>query len=119
MPDIIDTRDLLDELRDLCGGDEHNPDREIVLGWDDADRVRVEALRELLDEFGSEAQYGIALIPADDFEDYARELAEDIGAIGRDAGWPCYCIDWARAARELAMEYSTVTFDGTDYYWRG
>lgn len=33
--------------------------------------------------------------------DYAQELAEDIGAISRDAQWPLYCIDWERAWREL------------------
>jgi hypothetical protein len=119
MPDIIDTRDLLDELRELCGGDEHNPDREIVLGWDDADAVRVEALRELLDEIGDEAQYGVVLIPESEFEDYARELAAGVPADRADVlSWPLNCIDWARAARELAMDYSSVTFDGKDYYCR-
>jgi hypothetical protein len=32
--------------------------------------------------------------------------------------WPLTCIDWERAARELAYDYSSVSFDGTDYYIR-
>ena len=58
------------------------------------------------------------MIPADDFTDYAQELAEDIGAIDRDAKWPVYCIDWERAARELKMDYASVRVNGTTYYFR-
>lgn len=38
-------------------------------------------------------------------EDYAQELAEELGNIPANAGWPAYCIDWEAAWREL-------TFDG-------
>jgi antirestriction protein len=58
------------------------------------------------------------MIPADDFTAYAQELAEDIGAIDRDAKWPVYCIDWERAARELKMDYASVRVNGTTYYFR-
>ena len=58
------------------------------------------------------------MIPVDDFTDYARELAEDIGAIDRDAKWPGYCIDWEQAARELKMDYTSVRVNGTTYYFR-
>ena len=33
------------------------------------------------------------MIPEYDFAEYAQELAEDIGAIDRDAKWPVYCIE--------------------------
>jgi antirestriction protein len=58
------------------------------------------------------------LIPENGFEDYARELAEDIGAISSDTGWPATCIDWERAARELQMDYTSVEYDGDTYYYR-
>ena len=58
------------------------------------------------------------MIREDAFEDYARELAEDIGAVPSDVGWPVYCIDWERAARDLAMDYMSVRFMGDDYYIR-
>src|SRR5438067_2318189 len=45
------------------------------------------------------------------FEDYAQELAEDIGAIGRDNQWPVTCIDWDRAASELQYDYASVEVD--------
>ena len=52
----------------------------------------------------------------DDFEEYAEELASDCYDIPDT--WPHRCIDWEKAARELAQDYSLVTFRGTDYYWR-
>ena len=42
----------------------------------------------------------------------------DIGAIDSNASWPTGCIDWKRAASELAVDYSSVTFDGRAYYYR-
>ena len=110
----LDTRDLLDELVNLTGDD----DAEVIAELSDDERARVKALRDLLDEIGEEASYGVTLIPVEDFEDYARELAEDIGAIDRNASWPLGCIDWAQAAAELTSDYSLVVFDGTDYYYR-
>lgn len=40
-----------------------------------------------------------------DEEEYAMQLAEETGAIPEGLGWPCTCIDWEAAWREL-------TFDG-------
>lgn len=34
-------------------------------------------------------------------EDFAESLADDIGAVDRNAVWPDNCIDWERAARDL------------------
>jgi antirestriction protein len=54
------------------------------------------------------------------FEDYARDLAEDIGAISYELhnNWPLYCIDWERAARDLKMDYTSFTFDGQEWLVR-
>jgi hypothetical protein len=62
--------------------------------------------------------YPVTLVRESHFEDYARQLAEEIGAISGDENWPCNCIDWERAARELRMDYSSVDFDGETYYFR-
>jgi antirestriction protein len=64
------------------------------------------------------AEHEPVMIPEYEWEAYARQLAEDIGAISTDGGWPVYCIDWERAARELAADYSKVEVDGTTYYYR-
>jgi hypothetical protein len=58
------------------------------------------------------------MIPEYGFAEYAQELAEDIDAISSDAKWPVYCIDWERAARELKMDYASVSVNGTAYYFR-
>jgi len=73
---------------------------------------------ETLENEISEFKHGETMIPENDFEDYARELAEDIGAISGNEEWPCNCIDWERAARELAMDYSTVEYQGDTYLVR-
>jgi len=41
----------------------------------------------------------------DSDEDFARELAEEIGAINREVNWPYTCIDWEWAAREIMYDY--------------
>ena len=66
----------------------------------------------------SDWEWGAALIRDSYFEDYARELAIDIGAIKKDSSWPCNCIDWERAAEELQMDYTSVLFDGVTYWVR-
>jgi antirestriction protein len=40
----------------------------------------------------------------DSGEDYAQQLAEDTGAIPEGLGWPCTCIDWEQAWRELTYD---------------
>jgi DNA repair exonuclease SbcCD ATPase subunit len=80
----------------------------------------IEELEELetLENEISDFRHGETMIPESDFEDYARQFAEDIGAITDDAGWPCTCIDWERAADELRMDYSEVEYQGTTYLAR-
>ena len=101
--------------------------RRALKAWDDDNGEELKELGELIEELrgagGGDHQwegdwYPRELIAESDFEEYAEELADDIGAVPADAGWPNNCIDWEKAARELAMDYSLVTFRGTDYYWR-
>jgi antirestriction protein len=102
--DVIDSRDLIAALADLESADE---ERELIA-----------AIRELAREGIEDWEYGAQLIAEHYFEDYARELAEDIGALPRDYTWPTSCIDWEQAARELQMDYTPVEFLGTTYYVR-
>jgi len=62
--------------------------------------------------------YPITLIADSHFTAYAQELAEDIGAVKDHADWPYTCIDWEWAARELQMDYSSVEFDGSTFWYR-
>lgn len=43
----------------------------------------------------------------DSDEDFAQDMAEQIGALDRNASWPQTCIDWEWAARELMYDYSS------------
>lgn len=62
--------------------------------------------------------YPITLIRDSYFEEYAQELAKDIGALDRNASWPNNCIDWKQASKELEIDYSSVDFDNTPYLYR-
>jgi hypothetical protein len=59
---------------------------------------------------------GVTLIDADDFQDYAMELASDTASEDLSA-WPFDCIDWSQAAEALARDYQDVSFRGTDYHY--
>lgn len=85
---------------------------------DDGEIAELDALRELRSEVGDEFEHGAELVPDDEFEEHARELADSLGLLERDYSWPHSCIDWQRAAEELRHDYSTVTYDGTDYLVR-
>lgn len=109
---VEDLRTLGEEMRNLL--DESD-------SLDENDRERLADLRNLAEQLGTDDlesygdNYEPTLILASTFEEYARELAEDIGAITGEETWPLNCIDWEHAARELAYDYTTVTFEGTDW----
>lgn len=103
--DILDTRDLA----------------EVIKTTDDEDELTILKAfeQELTDIFGNMALVdGVTLIRDSYFENYAQELAEDIGAIGHDLQWPLYHIDWEAAANSLKMDYTLVAFDGVEYWGR-
>ncbi len=122
-------KDELDEAREECRKQglskeqielvEAVKDRlsEAELEFGEAEAEELKELDALADEI-SEWESGETLIPCADFIEYAQQFAEDIGAISRETQWPLHCIDWEKAADELAMDYSLVTFQGTDYYVR-
>lgn len=66
----------------------------------------------------SDWQDGAQLIRESYFQDYAQQLADDIGAVNANATWPNNCIDWEQAARELVVDYTSVDFDGVAYFVR-
>lgn len=39
-------------------------------------------------------------------EDFAQDMAENIGAIDMDAKWPNNCIDWEKASSQLMQDYT-------------
>lgn len=47
-------------------------------------------------------------------EDFAEEMAVELGYIRNDVNWPYNCIDWEQAAHELMYDY----FESSGYYFR-
>jgi len=120
--DIIDSRDVIErieELRSEREDHEGGPEAWAEECAEDAEELAaLEALNEEGKHIVMDWSYGAALIRETYFKDYAQELAEDIGAINRDAGWPACCIDWEQAARDLQMDYTAVEFGGVTYWIR-
>lgn len=114
----IDSSDLITrhaELESLVNEDATDDDDLMA-----EERAELAELTEIIEEGSGipDWTYGVVLIPEYQFEDYARELANDIGAIDRDAGWPVDYIDWALAADALKMDYTEIEIRGVTYLGR-
>jgi hypothetical protein len=130
--DILDSRDIdakieefesefnsrMDTLKE-SSGEELEVAEEDFENWLDENMdefVSLLAFREEAEQYTSEWKYGATIINDDFFEDYAKQLAEDIGAIDWSQSWPLTCIDWAEAANQLKQDYAEFDFDGNTYY---
>ena len=81
----------------------------------DFDHEEYDELCEMRDEI-SEWQYGVTLIPEEDFVDYVQELLEDCGVVDSEIPW-YVVIDWESTADNVRTDYSIVTYQGEDYYF--
>lgn len=128
--DLIDLRDVIarvEELREVREASEI-PASEYGGPNDDwqSEREELAQLEAFLEECkgnGGDEQwlgdwYPVTAIRDSYFRDYAEDLADDIGAINKDAGWPNSYIDWDAAADALKQDYTSVEFDGTTYWVR-
>ena len=109
--DIIDSRDIIARIEWLEEDDQRDED--------EADELK--ALQGLAEEAQGSPDWihGEQLIRYSHFEDYARQLAEDCGMLGRGSDkWPGRCIDWKQAAEELEQDYTEVDFNGIAYFIR-
>lgn len=146
--DINELNDRLSELEDLetaiesskddlkdyieANGDDGSQELDTIKsavevaedGFTTEERDELKRLRELKDDVGERRgkidDEGGPFIHEADFEDYARELVEELGYLDNKMAsqWPFTCIDWEKAAEELKMDYSVITWDGQDYYYR-
>jgi antirestriction protein len=80
----------------------------------------LKSVEEEAEGYASDWQYGETLIRCTYFKDYAQELAEDCGMVTKDSNWPNRhgYIDWDRAARDLQVDYTSVDYDGIEYWIR-
>jgi hypothetical protein len=83
--------------------------------------ANLEKLLESIEGHGNEwrwewKRYPESLIAEHYFEEYAQEMAHDVGAVSRDASW--IVIDWTATANGLKQDYREVDFDGSTYWHR-
>jgi len=117
--DVIDSRDIIARIAELEAEREDCIAREDYFSDEEYDELTaLEALAKEAADYAPDWEYGATLIRDSYFMDYAQELAEDTGAINRDAQWPNNCIDWEQAANELRMDYTPVDFGGVTYWVR-
>lgn len=126
--DTIDSRDVIARIEELQGErdahDEAHDHGEQTRTWAEEFPMEVEelaaleALAEEGEDYSPDWKYGATLVRDSYFQEYAQELAEEIGAIQAGASWPNTCIDWEQAARELQQDYTSVEFGGVDYWVR-
>jgi len=83
----------------------------------DDEKSELAELEELESEI-SEFRHGETMVPESEFEDYACELAYDLGVMPKDRPWPLNCIDWKEASDELKSDYSELTYQGEMYLVR-
>ena len=106
MSDIIDSRDLLDELKTLDKED---------------DEERIQQINDLIEEVGEDNfDMGVAFIRENYWVQYCEDTAYDFGYLDRhdDSNPLHYHIDWRGWADAVAMDYNQTEFDGDNYYWR-
>lgn len=134
--DVFDSRDVIKRIETLAGAfeaagldpaklDPSSPDYD-AQGLEEGETYAHDLAAELkaLRDLESEAkdcgdwQYGATLVRGDFFEDFAREEAESIGAIDKNAHWPLQFIDWPAAAEALKADYTEVDFDGATFFVR-
>jgi len=104
----------LEEARETLASAESD-----LADWEGEEELKtLKALADQCDGYGDWG-HGEGLIRDSYFQEYAEQLADDIGAIDRNAKWPVNCIDWEKAARELQQyDYTEVDFDGEAYWIR-
>lgn len=132
--DVIDSRDVVrrtEIFREAVAAmgidpDAVNPELNVdgidELSEDDIATVEEYAKLKELDDAGSNSaddwQFGETLIRDSYFKDYARELADDIGATNSESTWPNNYIDWDAAADALQQDYTSIEFDGVTFWVR-
>lgn len=118
--DVIDSRDVIARIEELEEEQERLAEAEAgpLPEEDTAELAALKALAEEAEGYAPDWNHGATLIRDSYFKEYAQQLADDIGAIPRDASWPCTCIDWDQAAHALQQDYTAVEFDGVTYWVR-
>ena len=76
-------------------------------------------LASYAENYAGDWQYGEALIRDSYFTEYAKQLVTDIGDLPFNLpGYIENNIDWSGVADDIQMDYTSVDFDGVEYWIR-
>ena len=109
--DVFDSRDVIERIEEL----------EAIESPDEDESTELAILYSFAHEaegYVADWKYGEGFVADSYFESYAMELAEDIGAIAKDATWPNSFIDWPAAADALKQDYMSFELDGRTFWTR-
>ena len=116
--DLFDSREIDERIDELECMALESEDGDLDPNLDEEEREEYDALITLRDDCGSsEWEYGVTFIAESYFEEYAQDLAEDLGLVDRENSMSPY-IDWAAWARDCQMDYSSVVLDDCMFYFR-
>lgn len=105
----------------LAAGEEVQKAADDINEWDDDNLDELEVLREANEQgenYAPDWTYGETVIDERYFEEYAKELAYDIGALRGNEQWPHNHIDWEAAASELLNDYTEIDIGDRTYLVR-
>jgi hypothetical protein len=118
--DILDTRDVIARIDFLGSAAEDDYE-----GYEDDERDEARYELEALQKFRDAAaahipdwRHGETLVADSYFEEYAKQMADDLGAVPSDASWPLTHIDWEAAASDLQTDYTSFELDGRTFWAR-
>ena len=78
---------------------------------------QITCIDEVEDEIGSEFDFGVTLIPEDDFTDYVEDLCKGYGYTSDDLPSGIE-IDWEATAEDVKQDYSELEYEGKTYLYR-
>jgi hypothetical protein len=119
--DMLDSRDIQERIdwleSDAASGDEYS-DQDCEAFAEELKKL-ANLKEQYINDYGDSSWgYGAQFIRDSYFEEYAMQLADDIGAINEKQSWPSMYIDWERATEALQMDYTEVDYDGIIYWTR-
>lgn len=127
--ELSDAKEALDDYRADSDADPEDEEqlenafveaRDALAEWDQEHAADLAAVKEIIRQAGGygDWDHGETLIRDRYFEEYAQDLASDIGALDKADRWPLTHIDWSAAANELAQDYTEIDVGGFTYLMR-
>lgn len=137
---MLDTRDLAEEREELkaqvfesfienfpqyeemtSSFDDIRFEEEEIQSWKEDWEGELSIISDIdyLEENLSEFDFGVTLIPEDDFVDYCEELLKELGVLPSNLPWYISNhIDWEGVAGDIKQDYSEIEYQGQTYLYR-